>query len=270
MKRLFLCALLALVGPWAQAADKVAILSTQFVLERKFKLMEAVAREQGIELAWTQVDAEGEAGARRVLDGARFVLIDAPRSDDQAQIERVAGQRLRELSLPTASINVMSPPVRLRAIHMDKEQAQRVFDYYVGGTRINHQRLFQYLQAILQGGDPSAIAPPLALPDGGIYHPGHDGLVFEQLPQYLAWWEARAGRPWHGLPVIGIEMSSSHISDGQQRMLDETVQAIEQAGALPLMFYRSSRVARASREAAATGQPEATGRPPRGGGGGRP
>lgn len=270
MKRLFLCALLALVGPWAQAADKVAILSTQFVLERKFKLMEAVAREQGIELAWTQVDAEGEAGARRVLDGARFVLIDAPRSDDQAQIERVAGQRLRELSLPTASINVMSPPVRLRAIHMDKEQAQRVFDYYVGGTRINHQRLFQYLQAILQGGDPSAIAPPLALPDGGIYHPGHDGLVFEQLPQYLAWWATKAGRPWQGLPVIGIEMSSSHISDGQQRMLDETVQAIEQAGALPLMFYRSSRVARASREAAATGQPEATGRPPRGGGGGRP
>ena len=32
-------------------------------LERKFKLMETVAREQGIELAWTQVDAEGEAGA---------------------------------------------------------------------------------------------------------------------------------------------------------------------------------------------------------------
>ena len=211
--------------------------------------------------SWTQVDAEGEAGARRVLDGARFVLIDAPRSDDQAQIERVAGQRLRELSLPTASINVMSPPVRLRAIHMDKEQAQRVFDYYVGGTRINHQRLFQYLQAILQGGDPSAIAPPLALPDGGIYHPGHDGLVFEQLPQYLAWWAARAGRPWQGLPVIGIEMSSSYISDGQQRMLDETVQAIEQAGALPLMFYRSSRVARAWREAAATGRPEAVGRP---------
>jgi cobaltochelatase CobN len=195
MKRLFLCALLALVGAWAQSADKVAILSTQFVLERKFKLMEAVAREQGIELAWTQVDAEGEAGAQRVLDGARFVLIDAPRSDDQAQIERLAGQRLRELSLPTASINVMSPPVRLRAIHMDKEQAQRVFDYYVGGTRINHERLFQYLRAILQGGDLSAIAPPMALPDGGIYHPGHDGLVFEQLPQYLAWWEARAGRP---------------------------------------------------------------------------
>src|SRR5690606_23550650 len=108
---------------------------------------------QGIELAWTQVDAEGEAGARRVLDGARFVLIDAPRSDDQAQIERVAGQRLREEVLPTIGIHVMSPPMRLRAPHLDKEQAQRVFDYYVGGTRVNHERLFQYLQAVLQGGD---------------------------------------------------------------------------------------------------------------------
>ena len=270
MKRLLLCAVLALLGPWAHAADKVALLSTRFVLERKFQLMEAVARAQGIELAWTQVDAEGEAGARRVLDGARFVLIDAPRSDDQAQIERVAGQRLREEGLPTIGIHVMSPPMRLRAPHLDKEQAQRVFDYYVGGTRVNHERLFQYLQAVLQGGDPGAIAPPLALPDGGIYHPGHDQLVFGQLAPYLAWWAVRAGRPWQGMPVIGVEISSSYISDGQQRMLDETVQAIEQAGALPLMFYRSSRVARAGREAAAAGQPGAAGRPPRGGGSGRP
>lgn len=261
MKRVFLCALLALMGPWAQAADKVAILSTKFVLERKFKLMEAVAREQGIELAWTQVDAEGEAGARRVLDGARIALFDAPRTDDTAQIEKVAGKFLREKNLPTASINVMSPPVRLRAIHMDPAQAQRVFEYYVGGTRVNHERLFQYLGAMLHGADLSAIAPPLALPNGGIYHPGYDKLVFEQLPQYLAWWEAKAGRAWQGLPVIGVEMSSSYISDGQQRMLDETVQAIERAGALPLMFYRSSRVARAGRApgGAASGAPAVAG-----------
>lgn len=275
MKRVFLCALLALAGSWAHAADKVALISTKFVLERKFKLMEAVAREQGIELAWTQVDAEGEAGAKRVLDGARIVLFDAPRTDDQAQIEKVAGKFLREKNLPTASINVMSPPMRLRALHMDKAQAQRVFEYYVGGTRVNHERLFQYLGAMLHGGDLNAIAPPLALPNGGIYHPGYDKLVFEQLPQYLAWWEAKAGRAWQGLPVIGIEMSSSYISDGQQRMLDETVHAIEQAGALPLMFYRASRVARAAREAGAgrpsagASAPEATAaaRTPRGGGG---
>ena len=263
MKRLFLLMLLALSGSWAQSADKVAILSTKFVLERKFKLMETVAKEQGIELAWTQVDVEGEAGAKRVLDGARIVLFDAPRSDDTAQIDRVAGKMLRDLALPTASINVMSPPVRLRAINMDREQAQRVFDYYVGGTRTNHERLFQYLRAVINKADTSAIAPPIALPNGGIYHPGYEKLVFDNLPQYLAWWEGKTGRKWQGQPVVGVETSSSYISDGQSRMLDETVQALEKAGAVPVMFYRGSRVARARSDAAAAAASTA-GAPPTG------
>ena len=257
MNRFLLCLLLALTSSWAVAADRVAILSTKFVLERKFKLMQEVAKAQGIDLVWTQVDVEGEAGVRRVLDSARIVLFDAPRTDDTAQIERVAGKLLRDKSLPTASINVMSPPVRLRAINMDKDQAQRVFDYYVGGTRVNHERLFQYLRAVIQGGNLAAIAPPVALPNGGIYHPGYDKLVFDNLEQYLAWWEKKTGRAWQGLPVIGVEMSSSYLSDGQSRMLDETVRALEKAGALPLMFYRGSRVARARSEAdgAASGRP---------------
>ena len=129
MKRWIFLLFLCCTSSWAISMDKVAILSTKFVLERKFKLMEAVAKEQGIELGWTQVDVEGEAGVKRVLDGARIVLFDAPRSDDTSLIERVAGKMLREKALPTASINVMSPPVRLRAINMDQSQAQRVFDY---------------------------------------------------------------------------------------------------------------------------------------------
>ncbi|MBL8311646.1 MAG: cobaltochelatase subunit CobN [Burkholderiales bacterium] len=303
MKHWIATLLIALISLPAVAADKVAILSTKFVLERKFKLMETVAKSHGIELAWTQVDAEGEAGAKRVLDGARMVLFDAPRSDDSAQIERVAGKWLREKALPTTSINVMSPPVRMRAIAMDKAQAQRVFDYYVGGTRINHERLFQYLSAIINNKDTASIEPPMALPNGGIYHPAYDKLVFDKLADYLTWWDAKTGRSWVAAPIIGVEMSSSYISDGQQRMLDETVQAIEQAGAFPLMFYRGSRTARATREASAGGPPTvaasatqgatggrpvwagagaatagqtataavaAAGRPPRGGGGGRP
>ena len=77
MKRWLCMMLMALLAGSAVAADKVALLSTRFVLERKFKMMEEVARAQGVELAWTQVDAEGEAGVRRVLDGARLVIFDA-------------------------------------------------------------------------------------------------------------------------------------------------------------------------------------------------
>ncbi len=115
-----LCCVLA--GP-AAAADKVALISSTMVLERKFKLMQEAARAQGVELAWTQVDAEGEKGVARVLDGARLVLVDAPRSDDQALIERVAGAQIRAARLPGVGIHVMSPPVRLRPMGLPPVQA---------------------------------------------------------------------------------------------------------------------------------------------------
>jgi len=248
MKRLLFCMLMLALGglPVAAAAvTKVALVSTRMVLERKFALMQAAARTQGIELAWTQVDAEGEAGVERVLDGARFVLIDAPRVDDQALVERIAGDRLRSAGLPGVAVNVMSPPVRLRAIDVESAHAQRVFEYYVGGMRTNHERLFAYLAALLSGADASAVPPPARLPDAGIYHSGHEAGVFADLPAYLDWWERRSGEPWQGRPVIGMEISSSYVSDGQTRMLDEAIRALEESGAVPLLFYRASRVARA-------------------------
>ena len=86
MKTRFLLLALLLVAQSA-LANKIAVVSTQFVLERKFKLMEETARKQGVDLAWTQVDREGEAGVRRVLKDASLIIVDAPRSDDQAAIE---------------------------------------------------------------------------------------------------------------------------------------------------------------------------------------
>ena len=259
--RIWFVIALALSAGLAHAADKVALLSTSFVLERKFKLMEEAARLQGVELAWTQVDraepAGGEAGARRALQGARLVILDSPRSDDQAQIERVAGKLLREAGLPTVGVQVMSPPQRLRALQMDAAQAQRLFDYYVGGTRANHERLASYLKAWLTGGDLAAVPPPIELPNGGIYHPGYEQAVFATLPQYLAWWQRQAGRDWQGQPVVAMETSSSYLSDGQARMLDETVAALEKSGAVPIVFYRSSRVQRARGDATGAAPPGA-------------
>lgn len=239
--RLLLLALLLLSQN--ALANKIAVVSTQFVLERKFKLMEETARRQGVDLAWTQVNREGEAGVRRVLKDASLVIVDAPRSDDQAAIERIGGKALREADLPTVGIQVMSPPNRIKPARIDLAQAQRLFDYYVGGTRRNHERLFQYLKALHGGGDLAAVPPPFAMPNGGIYHPAYENTVFASLGDYLAWSGKRGGKPALERPVVGMEISSSYLSDGQTRMLDETVGALERAGALPLVFYRTTRVA---------------------------
>lgn len=261
MKRFLLLTCFFLLSAPALAA-KVAVFSTSFVLERKFQLMEAAARAQGVELAWALVDRDGEAAVARVLDGASLVIIDTPRSDDQAAVERVAGKALREAGLPMVGVQVMTPAQRLKPTRIDGARAQRLFDYYVGGTRINHERMFRYLKAVLTGGDTAQVPPPVELPNGGIYHPQYEQAVFGTLPDYLAWWSQRSGKPALERPVVGMEMSSSYLSDGQARMLDETIAALEQAGALPVVFYRASRVGREAAQRAGGGPSvPAAGRP---------
>ncbi|MBM4207491.1 MAG: cobaltochelatase subunit CobN [Gammaproteobacteria bacterium] len=218
---------------------KIGLLSTQFVLEQKFKLMEQAAHKEGVELAWTQVDREGEAGVKRVMQDAAMLIVDAPRSDDIAQIERIAADALKANSRPTLNINIMNPPERLKPVNLDPDVAQRFFEYYSAGTPVNHERMFQYINTVLTGGDVSKVAEPMKLPNGGIYHPEFANLVFDALPDYLAWWEKHSGKKWQENSVIAMEISSTYISDGQLRMLAETVQSIEKAGGVPLVFFRS-------------------------------
>ena len=141
----------------ALAAEKIAVLSTSFVLERKFALLEETARRQGLELAWTHVDREGEAGVRRALDGARLVIVDAPRTEDKAQIEQAAGKRLRDAAVPALHISVFNVPARYSQANLDAAVAQRLYEYYVGGTAVNHERLMQFLKVWLAGGDTAAV-----------------------------------------------------------------------------------------------------------------
>lgn len=231
--------LICLASSIATAA-KVAILSTSFVLEHKFKLMESIAQDQALELAWTQVDREGEAGVKRVLDNADFIIIDAPNDESMSQVEQIAGEQLHALTIPTLSVHRFNPSLRMQAQHLDKEQAQQLFTYYVSGMRMNRERMMQYLKAWFAGEDISAVAPPVELPNGGIYHPDAEQAIFASLPEYLDWWQQHR-QNWQDTPVIGMETASSYLSDGQTRQLDETISAIERAGGMPLVFYRGSR-----------------------------
>lgn len=251
-----LCGVVAgvlLFVPSVHAAPKVALLSTSFVLERKFALMEAAAAREGVALAWVQVDQADQAAIAGVLDGADLLIVDTPRSDDQAALERAAGGLVRAAGLPSIRIQVMTPTQRLRAEDVPVPVAEAVHAYYVSGRTVNHERLFRYLKSFIEEGDLAAVPPPSPLPDGGIYHPDAPDAVFAALPDYLAWWSARTGQPWEARPVIGMEMSSSYIADGQTRMLDETVRALEAGGAVPLVFYRTTRLAR--RQVEAGGRP---------------
>ncbi|MBE7526279.1 MAG: hypothetical protein HS120_01030 [Burkholderiales bacterium] len=117
-KHLTLLILLLLLMPCA-FAHKVALLSTRFVLEHKFNLMQAASAGTGIELHWVQADRDGEDGVRKVLENAQLVIIDAPRSDDQAVIERIAGKQLRELAIPIVAFQTMGGQIRPQRLPRD-------------------------------------------------------------------------------------------------------------------------------------------------------
>src|SRR5690606_41812438 len=107
MKPLFgivLATLLSLAG-YAQAKVKVALLSTEFVLAHKLVLLEEAAREQGVELAWVQVDRQDAGRLRQALEGADRALIDSPRPDDQAAVEAAAGGAPRPLGAAAAPVH---------------------------------------------------------------------------------------------------------------------------------------------------------------------
>ena len=251
-KRILLGCIAVLLSSPLLAMERIAILSTSFVMENKFRLMAEAAGEQGVELAWSQVDRHGQEGAAEALAGAGLIIIDAPRSDDQAQIQQLAGELLQGERRPIIHINRMTPARRLWAENLPLSQANRVMDYYLAGTSVNHRHLFHYLRTLLDGGDITQIPPPQPLPEGGIYHPGHAEMVFADSAAYLSWWQQSHQQGWQGRPVIAVETSPSYISDGQTRWMDEVITAIEDAKALPLVFYRTPGIVEGRRSGTAT------------------
>lgn len=226
-----------------QASPRVAVLSTSFVLPEKFRMISEVAQAEGVQIAWRHADMTDAAGIASALAGADLLLIDAPRDSDIAAVEAAAGDAIRAANLPGLRVSVMNSP-RLQPMGgLAPESAQALFGYWVAGTRENHRNLARYVAAVVRGEDTALVPPPADLPNGGIYHPQAE-QVFATLPAYLAWWESRHGSRG-ARPVIAMEFSSSYISDGQTRMLDDIVSGIEAKGAVPLAFYRASRLARA-------------------------
>lgn len=246
------CAVLSLVPPAAVAATKVAVLTTDFVMERKFALMKDAAEQERVEFSHVQVNRAAPDLVRRTLANAALVIVDAPRQEDQAAIEKSVGSQLREQKVPTLFVMVMSPPRRMLGLGLDSDAARALFAYYTNSTPINYARMFQFVKRSLLKSEPGEAPPPMELPPIGIYHPRAD-RVFPTLPMYLDWLRSGSGDPKP--PVVGVEISSSFVADGQTLMLDDMVDRIEKAGGLPVLFYRNPRGGR---------QADSTGGRPRG------
>uniref|UniRef100_UPI00356B3C5D cobaltochelatase subunit CobN n=1 Tax=Phaeovulum sp. TaxID=2934796 RepID=UPI00356B3C5D len=238
--------LTAACGVGAASADvvapKVAVLSTAFVLPAKFRMIAEAAKQSDVIVEWRHVDTSSPDEIAAALDGADLVMIDAPRDTDIAAVEAGAGDAVRASGLPGLRVSVMNTS-RVEAFGgLNADVGQQLYSYWVAGMHENHVNWGGFVAALVRGQDLAAVPPPEDLPNGGIYHPKAD-RIFADLSSYLEWWEAQNGAR-DGKAVIGMEFSSSYISDGQTLMLDEIVSGIQAKGAVPLAFYRASRLAR--------------------------
>ncbi|NVJ98215.1 MAG: cobaltochelatase subunit CobN [Alphaproteobacteria bacterium] len=119
------------------------------------------------------------------------------------------------------------------------DQAQALHDYYDNGGSVNFRRMADYL-ALEVLGDGGDVAAPVIYPEVGIYVPGYEGLIFDDVDSYLAW----RGEALGTKPVVGVMLQRSLIEAVDTSVVDAAISRIEAGGALavPFFFELSPRV----------------------------
>ncbi|MDY0414264.1 MAG: cobaltochelatase subunit CobN [Pseudomonas sp.] len=244
-----LCCLMAIsMSAFAQKAN-ITVLTTEFSIENKFKQLALLAENSSLNFNYYYV--EQLEGNTDFIQHADFIIVDAPRPDDQAAIVGRLKDSLQKVSAPLVQIQRMTPQQPLQYRNLAFEHAKAIQDYYLSGMENNRRALLSYIEHYLQGADLSLVEKPQPLPDGGIYHPHAGDKIFTTLEDYLAWWQQQQKSDWQEKPVIAMETTSSYISDAQTAHLDALIDAIEHNNGLPIVYYPKSR--------SMSGQP----RPPR-------
>ncbi len=121
--------------------------------------------------------------------------------------------------------------------NISTEQAQAINDYISNGSKVNFQRLSDYLAKILITNDSTKNTPwpssAVIYPQQGIYHPDYDS-IFSSLNNYLTVKPLKLGRS-----VIGIAFNRSAIEREQKQVLDGLIKGIESKGHQVVAFYYS-------------------------------
>jgi len=218
----------------AQDKIKIAVITTQFVLPAKITLLQEIAKAKGIELQGYVVTSS-EASADTWFAEADLVVLDTPRGGDRAQVMAFVKETLANTNTPWIVPRGGAPD----GGNLQPALLQKLTAYYSAGGVDNFSHMMAFIRAWKLGEQSDDIPSPVILPSSGYYHP-QAKQPFEKLQDYITW----GGNRWpEDAPVLAIAMSSGSISDGQTAVYDYLIKRVEQAGAIPLVFwYERNRV----------------------------
>ncbi|MCW8128030.1 cobaltochelatase subunit CobN [Microbulbifer halophilus] len=227
---------LAACSAFAQVEPiKIGVVSNDFVLPGKISLLREIAQPRGIELTGYRI--ERSSGAPRTwFSQSDLVILDTPRGNDRARVMEFVGGALESTSTPWLAVGGGKPLGK----NLPPQIMRPLLAYYGAGGETNFRHMMAFVQAWQSGQGTADVPAPQALPEAAFYHP-QAPEHFERLSDYLDWGKKR----WHrDTPVLAVAMSSGSVSDGETAAYDHLIRAIEDAGAVPLVFWYDRDAAR--------------------------
>ncbi|RFA28022.1 cobaltochelatase subunit CobN [Alkalilimnicola ehrlichii] len=226
---LLACALLPLRAA-AQAAEapRMLVLSTEFVLDGKYRYLRKFAAEHGVALQQSYIERLTPDALQAQLANADLLLLDGPRASD--------GNRLEEAlaDLPALPPRLLVSAAGPHAAGLAEADVERLYAYFRNGGETNYRNLIRYVAA-MHGGDRATVPAPIVFPSAGFYHPRLPERVVTDLEGYLDGLDREHGN----LPLIGIVLHQSNIANGLTEPVDDLIARIEALGAQPLALYVS-------------------------------
>lgn len=216
----------------ALADVDVLVVHNRFVSAEKFQQWQALAQHEGVRLTHLDVEGAAPAALADAVGAADLVLLDVPRPNDRAAVQA----RLAELPAAAARVPRVTvgggPP---DAAGIDAAIARPLAAHYAAGGEVGFRRVFQLARAWHAQVAPPAdsLKPAERLPSTGFYHPDAP-RIFDRLPDYLAWSDARAqGRRGR----VAVLVHAGVVSDGLTRPVDMLVRRLEAADLQPIVFW---------------------------------
>ncbi len=218
-----------MLGVLPTHAASALFITTGNVPPGKFKDLQSIARPHGLDIEVRYLDdlpADVDAG---LFQGRDIVFVDTYQQDAvRAKLLRA----LPGLRIPLAWVYDKAPA----GINMPDDLARRLAAYYSNGGRENFSGFFATAAAFLAGRPATGIADPVEFPEVAVYHPGAPGMLFSDPMEYLKW-KGVDPADRHRPPIVGIAFHQQYVSAMQTRLIDDLIDRVERAGAIPLAYY---------------------------------
>ncbi|WP_404441022.1 cobaltochelatase subunit CobN [Stutzerimonas chloritidismutans] len=209
---------------------EVQVMATEFVLQGKIDRLARSATESGVVVTRAPLTSPAPGSASKTPD---LLILDTPRPNDLAAIQRALGDRLDTAGVPWIRIGGGPPAFG----NLPDPVARRLIGYYANGGKQNQHHFFAYLRAWHLGTPTDAIPLPSKLPDAGFYHPAAPA-PFDDVDEYLAWgaerWPAEA-------PRVALAIHRGALVDDQLQLIDALIAGSETRGQAPMAFWMNDK-----------------------------